>query len=430
LPRRFETYVRYIGHMLRGRKRGRGPIVHLSMWTYPWDVLDLGQEAVEGDLRDRAGLDAISLATSYHAGHFFQPRSPVRKSYFPEDGVVYFQPDSTRWNGRRIVPKQAELVSEGGDVLRSLVRRRDAGGLKVHCWTVCLHNTRLGMLHPGTCTRNAYGDPNYFALCPSNQDARAYVTTLVADISHNYRPDCVELETTNFMAFVHDHHHEKDGVGLGREGDFLMSLCFCDSCLDRARCAGVDGEAARRTVRRLIAELSERAIPSPRWPDLASRGLAALGDVPEVEAYARWRTEPVTSLATEVREAGHPDCKIIILEDVDPLFSALDLAESSKRCDGGLVAVYGMLPPAITASVGALSKALRPDRFVAAGMRIFSPEISGGADLAERARAAVDAGAQGIGFYNYGLIPAARLDWVGEASRAAREAEATRPAAT
>jgi alkylation response protein AidB-like acyl-CoA dehydrogenase len=37
------------------------------------------------------------------------------------------------------------------------VRRRDAGGLKVCCWTVCLHNTRLGMLHPEAVTRNAFG---------------------------------------------------------------------------------------------------------------------------------------------------------------------------------------------------------------------------------------------------------------------------------
>ncbi len=32
--------------------------------------------------------------------------------------------------------------------------------------------------------------------------------------------------------------------------------------------------------------------------------------------------------------------------------------------------------------------------------------------LAARAKAAVDAGADGVNFYNYGLIPAKRLDWV------------------
>ena len=120
-----------------------------------------------------ASTASVSRA-SYHAGRFLQPRSPKRKVYFPEDGTIYFHPTPARWEGLAIQPKVAEVI-EGGDVLRELVRRRDAGGLKVCCWTVCLHNTRLGMLHPGAVTRNAFGDPNYYNLCPSNPDARAYV---------------------------------------------------------------------------------------------------------------------------------------------------------------------------------------------------------------------------------------------------------------
>ena len=123
-------------------------------------------------------------------------------------------------------------------MLAELVRRRDAGGLAVSCWTVCLHNTRLGMLHPQAVTRNAFGDPNYYNLCPSNPDARAYVRALVADVTATYRPDRIELESPCFMGFAHEYHHEKDGVGLTPEDDFLLSLCFCDSCLARAPRAG------------------------------------------------------------------------------------------------------------------------------------------------------------------------------------------------
>jgi hypothetical protein len=49
------------------------------------------------------------------------------------------------------------------------------------------------MLHPGAVTRNAFGDPNYYNLCPSNPDARAYVCALVEDLTHSYKPDLVEL---------------------------------------------------------------------------------------------------------------------------------------------------------------------------------------------------------------------------------------------
>ena len=127
-----------------------------AIWTYPWDVQDLGYQGVERDIRERAGLSGISLATSYHAGRFLQPRSP-RKTCLPEDGTIYFHPTPGRWNDVAIRPKVADVVVNGDDVLKGLIERRDAGGLAVNCWTVCLHNMRLGLLHPDAVTVNAFG---------------------------------------------------------------------------------------------------------------------------------------------------------------------------------------------------------------------------------------------------------------------------------
>ena len=41
-------------------------------------------------------------------------------------------------------------------------------------------------------------------------------------------------------------------------------------------------------------------------------------------------------------------------------------------------------------------------------------------DIVERTRAAVKAGASEMHYYNYGLVPAARLDWVRAAVDAVR----------
>ena len=71
--------------------------MRFAMWTYPWDVLDLGIDTVVADIRDRAGLNGINVATSYHDGRYLQPRSQHRKSYFPEDVTIYFQPDPGLW---------------------------------------------------------------------------------------------------------------------------------------------------------------------------------------------------------------------------------------------------------------------------------------------------------------------------------------------
>jgi len=389
----------------------------LAMWTYPWDVLDLGLETVARDLRERAGLNGINIATAYHAGRFFQPRSPKRKAYFPEDGTIYFQPDPKLWAGRRIVPKVADVIADR-DVLKDLIAARDRGGLSVACWTVCLHNMRLGLLHPDTCTRNAFGDPNYYSLCPSHPEVRAYIVTLVQDLTTHYRPDIVQLETPGFMGYAHEFHHEKDGVGLTAEDDFLMSLCFCDACTARATAAGIDVAAARRKVQFWITEAAERAVPAPRWPNFVRRGPDLFHEHPEVEAFVRWRFEPVTSLVSAIRDAAHPASRVDILDINDGWRSGSDLAALGKICDGVVFCAYDRAPAMVESDSRVVRALLNDKTRLGVGMRLFHPEMRAAEDIVANSLAAIWAGATEIDYYNYGLVPAARLDWV----RAATEA--------
>ncbi|TBZ24717.1 hypothetical protein [Rhizobium leguminosarum] len=359
--------------------------MHLSMWTYPWDIQDQGLDAFAAELDGRAGLNTVSLATSYHAGRFLQPRSPRQKAYFPEDGTVYFRPDDRLWQDKAIRPLMAGNVNERGDMLEVLVKGREATGLKVSCWTVCLHNSRLGMLHPDHVTRNAFGNPNYYNLCPSSPAARDYAVTLVRDITTNYRPDMVELESPNFMGFAHEYHHEKDGVPV---------------------------EGARGTVARFIAELCERAVPERQFPDFPAAGIDAFRDHPELHAYLTWRSESVTGLIGEIKAAADPATRIVLIDLKDGWLGGVDLAAVGKFCDGAILCCYDMEPDAVGDVIRTGRAAIGPGKFLGVGLRVFYPEVSGPAVLAARAKAAVDAGADGVNFYNYGLIPAKRLDWV------------------
>ena len=385
--------------------------MHRSMWTYPWDVLDLSAERVTAELR-AAGLDTVSLATSYHAGRFLQVRSPVRKTFFPEDGTIYFNPTPARWDHLAIRPQVAAVVTERGDVLADLVRRRDAGGLRVACWTVCLHNSRLGLRHPGAVTRNAYDEPSVFNLCPSHPDVRAYITTLVADLSATYKPDRVELESPGFMGYAHDHHHEKDGLGLTAEDDLLLSLCFCPACLERAAAAGVDGSRAKSTVRHWLDDAFARAVPEPRWPALLADGIEAFRTYPEVYDYLAWRIEPVTSLIAEIREHADPGTAVVVIDLQDGWLGGLDRRAASDACDGVILCAYDMTPAAMSQLLAAGRTLLGPDKLLGTGLRLFYPEMQGPADIASRVSAAETAGCDVMNFYNYGLVPQARLDWI------------------
>ncbi|MGA1804688.1 hypothetical protein [Rhizobium sp. HT1-10] len=389
--------------------------MHLSMWTYPWDIQDQGLAQATAELRDRAGLNTVSLATSYHAGRFLQPRSPDQKAYFPEDGTVYYRPSEETWAGKEIRPLMARNVVERGDMLAALTAARKEGGMKVSCWTVCLHNTRLGMLHPQHVTRNAFGNANYYNLCPSSPAARDYVVTMVAEITQAYKPDMLELESPNFMGFAHEYHHEKDGVGLLPEDDFLLSLCFCDHCMARAAKAGVAAKRACDTVKRFIAEMCEREVPEAQIPGFPGEGVDAFRAWPDLHAYLCWRTEPVTSLLAEIRAAAEPATRIFLIDLKDAWLGGVDLAAVGKVCDGLILCCYFMEAEAVSALTRSTRVTLGPDKYLGAGLRVFYPEVTSPSVLAASARAAIDGGADGINFYNYGLIPARRLDWVRKA---------------
>ncbi|MCB8876840.1 hypothetical protein [Acidisoma silvae] len=382
-----------------------------AIWTYPWDVQDLGLDAVATELRERAGLNRISLASAYHAGRFLQPRSPRRTTFSPEDGTIYFRPDPARWAQSRLQPQVASLVAES-DVLRDLVAARDRTGLSVAAWTVCLHNSRLGAAYPDAATESVFGERYAHALCPSHPDARNYVCTLVEDLTHGCRVDAVELETIGFMGYRHGLHHEKDGVGLTAEDDLLLSLCFCPFCRDGAAKAGVDVESAAATARNWLSESFGRAVPTPRLPRLLTEGLAAFAPWPALHAYLLWRSVPVMSLIADIRARAHPDSAIHVIDLAAGWLGGVDQAGLRDVCDGLILCAYDIGPDEITRQTSEARRALGPDRYLGTGLRVFYPEVAGPDMLAERVDAAIRGGASGVNFYNYGLIPAARLDWI------------------
>ena len=384
-----------------------------SIWAYPWDLHDIGFDTALGRIAD-AGLNMVSLATSYHAGRFLQPGNPRRRVYFPQDGTVYYRPDPARWQGHDITPLMADIVETEGDMLGALTTRRDSGGPGISCWTVCLHNTRLGMLHPDHVMRTAHGDAHYYGLCPSSPAARAYVTTMVAEISQTYRPNRIELESPDFMGFSHGYHHEKDGLGLLPEDDFLLGLCFCPHCLTRATAAGIDAAAAQAQVARLLDAAFARALPQAQFSDFPAQGIMAFARIPAIHAYLQWRSEPVTSLIAEIKSVTHPDTTLLLIDAEGTWTGGIDLPAIMPHIDGILHCAYFTPPDRINALMAQTRAALGPDKQLIAGFQLFHPNVADSADLQNRV-AQTTPHVDGLNFYNLGLVPPARLHWIRDA---------------
>ena len=202
----------------------------------------------------------------------------------------------------------------------------------------------------------------------------------------------IELESPNFMGFAHEYHHEKDGVGLNTEDDFILSICFCEHCMARATKAGVDAEAARETVRGFIAAMCEREVPEKQFPDFPAAGIDAFKAWPALHAYLAWRTEPVTSLIAEIREATDPATRVILIDLKDGWLGGVDLRAVGKVCDGAILCGYDMTPEQVKSLIEKGRATLGADKYLGAGYRLFYPEMRSAEDVAARSKAAVDAG--------------------------------------
>jgi hypothetical protein len=388
-------------------------MARVSVWAYPWDLHDIGLDTAL-DRIAQAGGNCVSLATSYHAGRFLQPGNPRRKVYFPQDGTVYYRLDPARWQGQTIRALQADVVTAEGDYLAALIERRDRGGLQVSCWTVCLHNTRLGMAHPDHVMRTAHGEPNFYALCPSSPSARDYVATLVREVAEVYAPDRIELETPEFMGFSHGFHHEKDGLGLTPEEDFLLGLCFCDYCRQAAIAAGVPFDEARMQVAALLDAAFARVLPQRSFPEVPAAGLAAFDGEPALAAFLRWRPQAVTGLVEQVATGVSRATELAVIDYDGSWTGGLDVAALAPHLGGVLYCAYFAPPGRIGALLAPVEAALGPGKRLSAGFQLFHPNLADAADLAARVAAAC-IHADDLNFYNLGLVPPARLAWMRDA---------------
>ena len=385
----------------------------ISIWAYPWDLHDIGIDQAVARITE-AGANMISLAAAYHAGRFVQPGNPRRRVYFPQDGTIYYRSDPARWQGSEIQPLTADSVTTEGDMLTEMIRRRDKGGLGVSAWTVCLHNTRLGMLHPQHCTRTAHGDPNFYALCPSSPVVRDYVCRLVQEIAETYAPNRIEIESPDFMGFSHGYHHEKDGLPLSPQDIFLLGLCFCPHCLTAAHAKGIQAEAARHQAQTLLDDAFARELPLPKPGPCP----------PDLQAYIQWRSTPVTDLMAELRHKVRAPTQLLLIDAEGTADTGINLPALIPHLDGILFCAY-RTPQARIAPLMAETRALLgPHKTLVAGFQLFHPATKDRADLASRVAATLPH-TDGTNFYCLGLVPPARLDWIRSAPKPARQIPVT-----
>jgi len=382
------------------------PRLSASMWIYLWDLVDEGYDGVLSRLREH-GLTSISLATAYHAGKFLEPHNPKHKVVFLEDGAVMFKPNPSLYG--RVTPLVHSLVASG-HTLEEARRETDRHGMQLRSWVVCCHNTPLGMAHPDMVTRTAFDDPLYHNLCPSNDDVRHYLRSLVQDIAAR-GVDRIELEALQFQGYSHGFHHEREGVALTAATRFLLGLCFCASCTQRAREAHLDLSPLRQFAQTTLEEFFQN-------PETSNEKYPTVEALPTnlVEAFLQWRVEVIRSLLEELASAAGT-VPLRQMMSVDPAAWKLTSVDpvASARTTGGILALgYVKDGNALAQPLAGLTSLL-PGADLTLGFQVGLPESGGKVEFLDRMRAARERGITSFNFYNYGFIPLKNLEWIAEA---------------
>ncbi len=379
-----------------------------SMWIYLWDLVDEGYEPVMRKLLDNR-LTGISMATAYHAGKFLEPHNPKRKVVFLEDGTVYFKPNLKTYG--RIQPRLNSLVN-AGEGLEAAKKVADKLGLTTRAWVVCCHNTPLGILYPDVACEDAFGDKLYHNLCPSNEDVRRYIRSLVSDVA-SLGVDAIELEALQFQGYTHGYHHELEAIELNVTARFLLGLCFCPACMKRATASHLD----LAPVRRFTQQTLEKWFSDPARAEAAYPAIDRLpSDL--FEPMLEWRKAVVSSCLEELKnEAGTVSLRQMV--GLDPLaekIAGIDPVSSSRTTGGILALGYVKDGVALRKPVESLQASVGTGR-ITLGLQVGLPKSGGRKEFLEKMSTARKLGITSFNFYNYGLIPLQNLQWINEALR-------------
>ena len=377
-----------------------------SLYVYPWDILDCGvTEFVDEMLA--MGITDISVATSYHAGKFIRPHAKNPPCViFPEDGVVYFNPQIESYGE---IKPQAHSDPKLREVLPALFAD---GRLRIHAWTVLMHNSRIGQAYPHRLTRNAFGDPYLYSLCPMHEANVDYARALCTDLSGQFPFDSLILETPGWLPYGHGFHHEFAQITLTPWLDQMLGLCFCDACQTAAKKNGIAIDELQEKIKHDIRHALQHGSPSEQ----ARQTLQADGANNEaLAALIRLRQARVTQIVKTLRAEINPSTQLAIIPTVQRP-SRICWTEGSDLKALSEVADYLEIPfyeasaeRAILDAQECLAQEI-PAHKIRGILRPGLPDLRAGQEFPAAFKELNALGIQDLGFYNYGLLPSSQLD--------------------
>lgn len=396
-----------------------GREINAGIYLHPWDVVDEGLEQVLSRIHD-IGISHVNLATSYHCGRYVLPHNPKRRIYFAEEGVVYFRPDLKFFEDTAMKPKVSSQFPDT-DILALVTEGAKKYGIGVNSWTVTLHNSRLARAHPDAAVINAYGDIDHNFLCPNNPHSREFVIGLVRNLAERYSLETIQLESAGYMwGLEHGDHHEMFGTQVEPFTSDLMGICFCKNCVTKMENDGLYPDSLRRIVKSVVdlsMDTPTNVLHDVPLEEKLGNSYVLSADMEELHQLLRFKRNTVNSLiqsAKNVLKASNPNVKLRIITVGGVMGRASEGAnihDLANIVDGIDLLEYVFEPEMVHYHVQwAKLEAERCPIYVS--LRPSFPTLYTQQSIETEIVAAIQAGASGVEFYNYGSTSLRNLGWV------------------
>lgn len=384
-----------------------------GMFVYPWDIAATGIEQVIEDFKD-VGCNTLVVNSSYHHGRFFHPGREAFQ--YVDQSAISFTPDLTRYG--RLQPVVHEEIANQ-NILAETRAHCEREGMDFVTWWVGLHNSSLGKEHPDLCVQNIWGDRYTYALCPSQPEVQQYAVALFEDTLVTVQPQRILTEAIAFLQMAHGDHHELILLNLSRSAEWLLSLCFCDTCCQNAEKEGVNTSEVKTLVEQLVRErvnydmghLEEDAYELPHL----------LLEYPELYQYQQARVSTVTKL---VKQLGEIAKRHGVALDYMPsssglpanqtFFEGVSLQQTAEISDRFMALGY-VNADSTAHTLRTLSRFV-PDRAHAVALTLHADVNPTNHSLLEHIQSIAEANVNAVYYYNYGLLNKRRLSWVKEAN--------------
>ena len=361
-----------------------------EMFLYPWDLYDEKPQAVTDQLLQMK-IEGVSLAVLYHHARMLLPHNPVRKLLVHDSGSLYIPFDPGKYGPLR--PNVGKAVPSG--FVQDYLRHAGKNMKSVTAWAVLLHNSDLAGRHPEYALRNVFDDRSPSNLCPSNEAVWEYVLQVYRDIAESGFSG-IDAESLDYAGFFHGDHHEMHAYSSVDEINRWMGICFCPSCVRKAKARGIDVPELKKQVRKAAEALLELKVAAPVDRDL-------------LEAYEAFRCDNIAALFHEAEKAAGIPVRPIVWAagGANPLHSGVDPVRINPS---GIILCYPPSPADTAQFVRSSTDYCASTVSITGGIRLMNPQTTHAGQVLLYEEAYRAAGISRVIYYQYGMAPQPFLD--------------------